>query len=653
MSETNDKINPAATPQANIAAPPAAPEAYDLVVTPLAESSGPISLNELISQISSGLQLFVVALKNNGLYPSNSRIRKESFIRLYTWLNAFLEEHETLRLFVDPDILLFQGVVVHRDNPNEPNLIFPLFRDGLQWLEFHEGLSQEELEIFLGLLNRYRILREDDEDDLVTAMWGADFQSIKYKTANEFWDIDPVTEIAALTAGPGLSPGQSSAFALEQGTQGGPAGITALFELADNISSDDRRSRQVIPNLPDLQKLPGGPTTFTRGESLEAEDLKFFRSLELQDNDRKSLDDLLTKEGRALTLMESLEPVLDLLWRLRTLAQSQYILAFIAESVKFSLAAGAFTETKNLLARLSQITSRAAPRLEGVEADFYRRLSSYEILSGLALFKQSSTHNYQIEKEALALDDVLAVIPPQAIKDLAQVASEAAEPWVTTRLLYAIAARQEFVTPEIGTFINQTLKPHTLLELIDILKADTNRLNLLLTICQHMTTAIREAAAVTLLELDPNLISNLSFLLTEGSPGLSSKIFYLLGLKRSPVVEKAILNFLRSTYQASIIRSDDAIINAYRALGFSSTSEAAADFCTEVLNKKNLRALFGEGPNIELIHRTGSALALILMGREEQVARSANSFFKALRVASRGAEDEAAKVRRRIPQSDR
>ena len=142
---------------------------------------------DIALDVKAGLQLFVVAVKNCGLYPENNKIRQISVEKVYEWFTAFLDEHETLRLFVDMDGFLFQGVQVLQEKPGESAVIFPFFRDGVQWIEFLEGLESKELLTLMEHMNRFRMRREEDEDDLVTAMWSSDFQCIKYKTANEFW----------------------------------------------------------------------------------------------------------------------------------------------------------------------------------------------------------------------------------------------------------------------------------------------------------------------------------------------------------------------------------------------------------------------------------------------------------------------------------
>ena len=185
-----------------------------------------IEQNELVAEVKAGLTLLVVAFKNYALYPESNSIRRTSLMKVYEWLVNFISNNDNLFLLIAKDSLLFQGEVVLQDKPNEQALIFPLFRDGVQWLEFSDGITVEELETFVTLLGRFRVLKEEAEDDLVTAMWEAGFSNINYKTADEFWETDPLIDINSLKVAHEQSAdaGWGSGGAYGGGTGGGGVG---------------------------------------------------------------------------------------------------------------------------------------------------------------------------------------------------------------------------------------------------------------------------------------------------------------------------------------------------------------------------------------------------------------------------------------------
>lgn len=152
--------------------------------------------NELTPMVRNGVHL--MALKNFSLYPESNSIRIQSLDNFYQWLLKYLEDHEALRLTVEKDRLMYFSDVAYQDKPDEMPMAAPLFRDGIQWFEFQEDLNLDELNKFVTLISRFRVLKDEAEDDLATCLWEAELPHIKHKTADEFWEIDPMLEINAL-----------------------------------------------------------------------------------------------------------------------------------------------------------------------------------------------------------------------------------------------------------------------------------------------------------------------------------------------------------------------------------------------------------------------------------------------------------------------
>ena len=155
--------------------------------------------NELTPLVRKGVNLMALAIRNFMLYPESNSIRIQSMGNLHQWLVRYLSENDSLRLTVEKDWLLFGKDMVYQDKSDEQPLVAPLFRDGIQWFEFLEGLTVEELGAFIEFICRFRTLKEEAEDDLATCLWDANLEHIKHKTADDFWEIDPMMEINALT----------------------------------------------------------------------------------------------------------------------------------------------------------------------------------------------------------------------------------------------------------------------------------------------------------------------------------------------------------------------------------------------------------------------------------------------------------------------
>ncbi|MDL2260052.1 hypothetical protein LJB99_04190 [Deltaproteobacteria bacterium OttesenSCG-928-K17] len=154
--------------------------------------------SQLTPAIRTGVGLMHLVVKNFTLYPETNSIRYQSLEKFHQWLTEFLTENETLRLDVESDSLFCDKDLIFKDKAGEQPLVSPLFRDGIQWFEFCEGVSLNEIETFINLLGRFKVLKEEAEDDLATALWEAELPNIKHKTADEFWEADPMAELQAM-----------------------------------------------------------------------------------------------------------------------------------------------------------------------------------------------------------------------------------------------------------------------------------------------------------------------------------------------------------------------------------------------------------------------------------------------------------------------
>ncbi|MDR1607554.1 MAG: hypothetical protein LBT38_03995 [Deltaproteobacteria bacterium] len=604
---------------------------------------GASNLADLIDQVRTGLQSFITTVKNCALYPENNQIRQESINKTYQWLASFLDEQESLKLFVDLNSLIYFGQPVHQDRPGEQNIIFPLFRDGVQWIEFLEGVTAKEMVTFIDLLNRFRMAREEDEDDLVTAMWGADFQSVKYKTANEFWDIDPITEITALKVINAPGQGQGG-----QGLEGGPGTggeisqdptqattLRALFQWMElNAGSIGQK---LDPNDKRLPSHPPNQPSLNAGQPLES------RLWQLTEPEKKALSQLVAQNAQR-TVADGLEPAIMVLNNVKSPTGRAPILEYLAESVRFSLA---WSELRSLVTIIKSLLSLAQSKPD-IYGDLPQVFQSYlhreEILDGFISLTPPGEGLTQADQTRLRT--FLDFMPTKtvAIDSLIKLYPKVTDRSVKREILTAIANKAAAVGADLAPSININFPTQTVIQLIDrIPVTETDQsIPLLIGLSRNVNPSVREKAAQILLTNNPERIASLPHLLAESDPVVSSQIYSIISQKRSPAVERAILSFLQNSYELNQPRPEFAIYNAYRALGRAAATTKAAEFAGQVLLKKDLKALFGLGENQN--HRQGAALALALtpeaLGQpNELLAQASHSFFRAIRRAYQAASD--------------
>ncbi|MDR3153369.1 MAG: HEAT repeat domain-containing protein [Deltaproteobacteria bacterium] len=201
-------------------------------------------ISEAAKELRGGLHQFVVAMKNMALYPPTSQTNIQGISQLRGWLAAYMAARGPISLTVTRDGLNNEaGEQVYLEKPNESILSYPLFRDGIQILTFEAGLTEEELKGFIGILLKFRTAGETDHEDVVTAMWDASFQGIRYIVADEYEEVDPEFDTGAMVCALPPSaerPDPDAPWSAEQpvqaeGTAPVAKSVGSLFALADSL----------------------------------------------------------------------------------------------------------------------------------------------------------------------------------------------------------------------------------------------------------------------------------------------------------------------------------------------------------------------------------------------------------------------------------
>ena len=140
----------------------------DTAVLPLEE------VKELFVTLSKALRAFQLYDENNPVYRRFVSNVREAFQRVWN------EGVDELRLTVDENRLLWDGTEVYKGENRNESLAFLLYKDGVRDVTFVPGIEEEELEPFLGVLQRAR--RQGKEgDDLLIILWEEDLRHFKYQ----------------------------------------------------------------------------------------------------------------------------------------------------------------------------------------------------------------------------------------------------------------------------------------------------------------------------------------------------------------------------------------------------------------------------------------------------------------------------------------
>ena len=138
------------------------------------------------------------AFKKILLYSPDHIIYQTSLNSLKNILDNFLDRHGTLVLTIDRNKVRYKGEVVHEGPMKDVNPAFILFRDGIYHLEFHKSIELWEIHSFLEILQKYQILTDNAEGDVVTSLWELELPSLRYKVEDMDFDTGEDFEIPEL-----------------------------------------------------------------------------------------------------------------------------------------------------------------------------------------------------------------------------------------------------------------------------------------------------------------------------------------------------------------------------------------------------------------------------------------------------------------------
>ncbi len=128
------------------------------------------------------------------LYPSNNPIYRKAVQEILDKFGAFFETHEELPLKINQHDITFSNSRVYSNPQREDNLALFFFKDGIREVTFLKGLTSDELEEFMKILNTdFENVALDD--DIVTLLWEKEFEHIRYISDDSFLFDESVEEI--------------------------------------------------------------------------------------------------------------------------------------------------------------------------------------------------------------------------------------------------------------------------------------------------------------------------------------------------------------------------------------------------------------------------------------------------------------------------
>jgi len=534
--------------------------------------------------------LLFMAAKNHTMYPENHAIYQESLQAVVSRLEPFLKKYGDLRLDVEKDQLLFEDETVYQDDPKRDKLAYPLFRDGIQWMEFQPGIDLWEISELIKILNQYRMLQEEPKGDLVTALWEKDLPHIQYVATDVLWKAETVKDFSF------FSPtGDEKKDAGGHGVEDTPSqGTTGVEETMD----DDRQDAAGTSEGRDA----GGDM------ALSVMDRTIW---EMTQEELQRLEEMVAEEEA----QSSTEDVLDVLWLILSTQDEPedyaVVLDFIKEEFKATLAQGEFQIALDFLASLKktyQSSKTEKPWARPLLRRFFVDIADPQILGVVkdvlpSLDKQRADQVDVFRKLFLSL-------PPVSIAALAPMLIEKLSPSLERQLMEIIGSLAKKDTKPLEQLLD---RPEEALvkKLVYILGHinDEKPMQILIRMTNHPSGRVRLEALKALERRNKNMIKELFHLANDPVLTIRRMMWNHLEQYKNEETGDLILDYLQ--HKKLLYRDDQQILNCFKTLGCCGTP-SSIPFLGQTL--------LGQGWDFSSersLRRQGAALALLELNAQE------------------------------------
>jgi len=169
------------------------------------------------------------------LYDENNPVRRRFMEQLKSEFTQLWQEHERLVVSIDEDRMYLGEAEVYKSESRNDSLAFLFFKDGVREITFTPGIETEEIEGFLGVLQRARKLVPEG-DDLLTVLWEADLRYFQYQY------VDLLAEGVALPeAGSGATHAE-----LQRALEGEDEEIARQAERPESEAAEEQPVPQTV-----------------------------------------------------------------------------------------------------------------------------------------------------------------------------------------------------------------------------------------------------------------------------------------------------------------------------------------------------------------------------------------------------------------------
>ncbi len=152
------------------------------------------SITTDISRVQLVLELFDWRLRTMSAFSSEHPIHAQEEEKVREGFTRLWEQLSGLPLSVTEKGLLWEADNVLPIDDEKEGFAWALSDAGIRFVAFFPGAEEAEIMAFLAAIHRSRSLTDEDVDDLLTLLWTADFQYIRYKAPEVVQEDEIVVE---------------------------------------------------------------------------------------------------------------------------------------------------------------------------------------------------------------------------------------------------------------------------------------------------------------------------------------------------------------------------------------------------------------------------------------------------------------------------
>lgn len=140
------------------------------------------------------INIIMAGMKNYPVFPPDhpSTVRLLQGVRQA--VARFNDKFGDLCFEVGRQQILYDEKPVFSGESNDDNPAQVFYRDGIRWFSLLNGVAEDEFASLFKIFNHYRVIPDEPEDDLVTALWRSELPHILYEASYELWDSEPLTD---------------------------------------------------------------------------------------------------------------------------------------------------------------------------------------------------------------------------------------------------------------------------------------------------------------------------------------------------------------------------------------------------------------------------------------------------------------------------